>query len=209
MACEHEFDQYDWDSGETTEYGHCEKCGAWVNVETGELQERSATEDSTELRSLASFSTKKVKVDRTLRSRKTVADIGQKLAEWSKTWGEYTVIKASRFKAVCQELVEPEEIKNNDNWLWWYGNAFHFDFTVNGECISGYIEQKAYQDGKSVAAIRLSGAYDQEETDRKKQIATKFFEQFFGENIVVEHRRKKIPYPEIGDILKLQQGTLG
>ena len=167
-------------------------------------------------------------IDRTLRSKKTVAEIGEKLAEWSKTWGEYTVIKASRFKALCQELVEPEDVQNTENSLWFHEGTLSFSVTINGECISGYIERKAYQDGKSVAAVRLSGGYvsqnyeevlagqvlgqkqtdEQADMDRKKQIARKFFEQFFGENIVVEHRRKKIPYPEIGEILKLQQTVL-
>lgn len=34
--CEHVFDQYDYDSGDNREYGHCSKCGHWIDTATGE-----------------------------------------------------------------------------------------------------------------------------------------------------------------------------
>ena len=32
----HKFDQFDYDSGDMTEYGHCEICGHWIDTNTGE-----------------------------------------------------------------------------------------------------------------------------------------------------------------------------
>lgn len=32
----HEFDQLDYDSGDDIEYGHCKKCGHWIDTGTGE-----------------------------------------------------------------------------------------------------------------------------------------------------------------------------
>ena len=146
-------------------------------------------------------------IDRTLRSKKTVAEIGEKLAEWVKSWGDYTLVRASRFRAVCQELVDLEDAQNTDNSVWIQGNSLSFSATINGEYISGFIEEKAYKDGKAVSAIRLNSC-DSESVNRQKEIARKFFEQFFGENIVVEHKKTKVSYLEIGEILKLQQTVL-
>jgi len=189
-------DQIDQTSSEdrcTIEYYHCAKCGTWYD----------------ESKKAVDFyqPTKKKIVDRTLRSKKTVAEIGQKLTEWAKSWADYTVVRASRFRAVCQELVEPEDVQNTENSLWFQGKSLSFSVTVNGDYISGFIEEKPYKDGKAVSAIRLNSC-DSESVNRQKEIARKFFEQFFGENIVVEHRKPKVSYPEIGQILKLQQTVL-
>ena len=34
--CDHEFDMFDYDSGDNAEYGHCSKCGCWIDTFTGE-----------------------------------------------------------------------------------------------------------------------------------------------------------------------------
>ena len=36
LKCEHEFDQFDYDSGDNAEYGHCKNCGHWIDTTTGE-----------------------------------------------------------------------------------------------------------------------------------------------------------------------------
>ena len=194
-------DQIDQTSSEdrcTIEYYHCAKCGTWYD--------KSKKIDNQEAVDFYQPTKKKI-VDRTLRSKKTVAEIGEKLAEWVKSWGDYTLVRASRFRAVCQELVDLEDAQNTDNSVWIQGNSLSFSATINGEYISGFIEEKAYKDGKSVSAIRLNSC-DSESVNRQKEIARKFFEQFFGENIVVEHKKTKVSYPEIGQILKLQQTVL-
>ena len=32
----HVFDMLDFDSGDGAEYGHCVKCGSWIDTDTGE-----------------------------------------------------------------------------------------------------------------------------------------------------------------------------
>jgi len=36
----HEFDQFDFDSGDGAEYGHCAKCGCWIDTDTGRNETR-------------------------------------------------------------------------------------------------------------------------------------------------------------------------
>lgn len=46
--CKHVFDQFDYDSGDMTEYGHCKKCGHWIDTTTGEDETEKAEKEEEE-----------------------------------------------------------------------------------------------------------------------------------------------------------------
>jgi hypothetical protein len=45
----HVFDMFDFDSGDDSEYGHCVKCGCWIDTDTGKNETKFEKEQEEEL----------------------------------------------------------------------------------------------------------------------------------------------------------------
>ena len=126
-------------------------------------------------------------VNKTLRCKKPVADIAEKLTAWARTWNEYTTVK------------------NTENELHlggaWNGRVW-FSLTVGDNRIGGQIERKDYQDGSAVTAIRLNSTSD---FKRDMDSARRFFQDLFKENIIVERtgRRNRIAVADISQLVAL------